>query len=181
MMMQAASRSGNCKESRPNAPVRYGLAVLALLGILAAGGALVWSARAEAPVPNAPADSTGAAPDTTALPHRVVAYYFHTSYRCASCRKIEAYATEAVVAGFPGELKDGRLVWRIVNVEEKGNEHFVNDYQLFTKSVILIDERDGQQKSWKNLAKVWELLGDKERFLRYVRAEARAYLTAEQR
>jgi hypothetical protein len=179
MIPQAASRSGSRKGNRPNGPFPQKFAILTLLLFLAAtGAALAWSAPAEVPAPKAPADSTAAAPDTTALPHRVIAYYFHTSYRCVSCRKIEAYATEAIAAGFPNELKDGRLVWRVVNIEEKGNEHFVNDYKIFTKSVILVDEWNGQQRSWKNLPKIWELLGDKDRFLRYVRSETSVYLTA---
>ncbi len=33
-------------------------------------------------------------------PHRVIAYYFHTTYRCASCRAIEAYSREAIESAF---------------------------------------------------------------------------------
>ena len=68
---------------------------------------------------------------------------------------------------------------RVVNVEEKGNEHFVKDYQLFTKSVVLIDERNARPVAWKNLPKVWELLNDKDRFVSYIQRETRAYLAPE--
>ena len=152
-----------------------------LLGILICAG-LPLLVRAQAPPPEAPAGSvaapdTTAAADTTAAPHRVLAYYFHTTKRCVSCRKIEAFTTEAIQAGFAPELKDGRLVLQVVNVEEKGNEHFVKDYQLFTKSVVLVDQRSGRQAAWKNLPKVWELLNDKEKFVRYIQEETRGYLT----
>lgn len=176
MMPRTATRTGRRREGRRPADFHLLLAVMAFLGILGMGGALPSIALAE-PVPVAPADSSEAAPDSTALAHRVIATYFHTSYRCASCMKIEAYTTEAITAGFTNELKEGRLVWRVVNVEEKGNEHFVEEYKLFTKSVILVDEVDGKQRAWKNLPKIWELLGDKERFLRYIRSETSAYLT----
>jgi hypothetical protein len=109
-------------------------------------------------------------------PRRVIAYYFHTTYRCASCRAIEAYSREAIESAFAAELKDGRLMWRPVNVEVKGNEHFVKDYQLYTKSLILVNEVRGKPTQWKNLEKVWQLLQDKDKFLRYVQDEARAYL-----
>jgi len=110
------------------------------------------------------------------LPHRVIAYYFHTTYRCASCRTIEAYSHEAIDSAFAGPIKAGRLVWKVVNVEVKGNEHFTKDYQLYTKSLVLVNEERGKPTQWKNLAKVWELLNDKPKFFKYVQAEVDGYL-----
>ena len=110
-------------------------------------------------------------------PHRVIAYYFHTTYRCASCRAIEAYSREAIETAFADQIKDGRLVWKVVNVEVKGNEHFVKDYSLYTKSLVLVNETRGKPAQWKNLEKVWQLLQDKPKFLRYVQDETQAYLT----
>ncbi len=109
---------------------------------------------------------------------KVVAYYFHTTFRCSSCKKIEAYSREAIESGFSKELKEGTLQWRVINVEESGNRHFVDDYRLFTKSLVLVRLNEGKQKDWKNLMKVWELLGNKEAFLRYVQNELRSYLEA---
>jgi hypothetical protein len=123
------------------------------------------------------AASAPALADSAAVRHRVIAYYFHTSYRCANCRKIEAYSHEAIEAAFPQELKDGHLAWQLVNVQEKDNEHFIKDYQLYTKSLVLVDEVNGKQVRWKNLAKVWEFLQDRDAFLRYVQDEVRSYLT----
>lgn len=154
------------------------LASLITIALVITGGALFWSAQAD--TPSVSVDSLQSLPDTTALPHHVTAYYFHTTYRCTSCRKIEAYSLEAIEKGFPQELKDGRLVWRVVNVEEQGNEHFVKDYQLYTKSLVLVEENDSTQVRWENLAKVWELLGDKDGFVRYVQDNTRAYLTTGQ-
>lgn len=109
---------------------------------------------------------------------KVIAFYFHTTFRCASCRKIEAYSQEAIENGFSKELKDGTLQWRVINVEESGNRHYIDDYRLFSKSLILVRLNDGKQKEWKNLLKVWELLGDKPAFVRYVQDEVRGYLEA---
>jgi hypothetical protein len=109
-------------------------------------------------------------------PHRVIAYYFHTTYRCASCRAIEAYSREAIEGAFANEIKDGRILWKVVNVEVRGNEHFVKDYGLYTKSLVLVNEVRGKPAEWKNLEKVWQLLQDKPKFLRYVQDETRTYL-----
>jgi hypothetical protein len=147
--------------------------------MLITGAVLLAAAQAEPPAakPAKPAVSAAARADTTAPPHRVVAYYLHTTNRCVTCRKIETYSREAIETAFPQELKDGRLVWRVVNFEEKGNEHFVKDFQLYTKSLVLVDEVKGKQARWKNLTKVWELLPNKDGFFHYVQSEARSYLT----
>jgi len=108
--------------------------------------------------------------------HKVVVYYFHGTFRCPSCRRIEAFSKEAVQGGFSQALKDGRLKWQVVNVEEPGNTHFIQDYQLYTKSLVVVDMQDGKQTKWKNLRRVWELLGDKNAFVRYVQGEIQAYL-----
>jgi hypothetical protein len=158
-------------------PSRPYLAALAL----ALAGSLILLASAQAKPPGAkPAKSAARAVariDTTTQARRVIAFYFHTNLRCVNCRRIEAYSREAIEAAFPRELKDGRLAWKVVNVEEKGNEHFIKDYQLYTKSLVLVDEAKGKQIRWKNCPKVWEFLANKEGFLRYVQDEVRGYLT----
>jgi len=111
-----------------------------------------------------------------AVSRQIVATYFRANARCPSCVKIEAYTTEAVEQGFADALTQGRLVWRVVNVDEPGNKHYVRDYELYTKSVVLAEFRDGKQVRWKNLKKVWELLHSKDAFVKYVDGEVRAFL-----
>jgi len=106
----------------------------------------------------------------------VVAYYFHGNKRCSTCRKLEAYTQEAIVGGFGSELEAGELEWRVVNVDEQANAHFVTDFELVTKSVVLVEYRDGEVVRWKNLKLVWQLVGDEDGFVRYVRDETRDFL-----
>ena len=117
-----------------------------------------------------------ASDESTGPSHKVIAYYFHGTFRCPTCLKIEAYTREAVESGFAAALKDGRLVWQVLNVEDPGNEHFADDYQLFTKSVVIADFHDGKQVRWKNLKNVWQLTRNKEGFLEYIRDEVSSYL-----
>jgi hypothetical protein len=107
---------------------------------------------------------------------KVVAYYFHGTTRCATCRKIEAYSHEAVRAGFGEALKAGKLEWRTMNVEEPANRHFIKDYQLYTRSVVLASFQGDKQLRWKNLDQVWVLVGDKGQFTRYVQNEVKTFL-----
>lgn len=114
--------------------------------------------------------------DTTQSPAEVIAYYFHTTYRCGACKRIEAYSKEAIETGFAEELRNGTLKFESVNVQEGKNEHFVKDYQLYTKSLVICDLKDGKQVQWKNLNKVWQLIRNKDEFINYVQNEISAYL-----
>ncbi len=100
----------------------------------------------------------------------VVAYYFHGTFRCPTCHKLEQYSKEAIETNFKDALASGKLEFKVVNVEDKGNEHYAKDYQLYTKSLILSLVKDGKEIKWKNLDKIWEYVGNKERFIDYVKS-----------
>lgn len=133
-----------------------------------------------------PVNPAHAAPSSSAEPPTVsealrekadmVVYYFHGNMRCSSCRKIEAYTLEAIRTGFADDLKNGSLDLRVVNVEEPGNDHYVQDFQLYTRSVIVEKRVGGKRQEWKNLDKVWKLTRDKAAFIAYVQQETRAML-----
>lgn len=99
---------------------------------------------------------------------KVIAYYFHGTARCSSCMLIERYTKEALAANFPEALAAGKLEFQAVNVEKAGNEHYNDEYQLYTRSLVLSLVQDGQEIKWENLTKVWEYLRDKQQFFDYV-------------
>jgi len=107
---------------------------------------------------------------------KVVAYYFHGSFRCVTCTNMEKYSREAIEANFKDALASGKLEFKAVNVEDRGNEHFVNDYKLYTKSLILSLVKDGKEVKSKNLDKIWELARNKQKFIEYVTAEVNALM-----
>lgn len=136
------------------------------------------AAGSAAPVPvrTAPAAMNDSQTVNAANPRKVIAYYFYTTVRCPACRNIQAFTQEALKQGFPEALRDGALEWRLINVQLPHNRHFIQQYQLFTKSVVITRVLDGKQVEWKNLERVWELTGQKNNFLKYIQAEVRAYL-----
>jgi hypothetical protein len=117
-------------------------------------------------------------PRTTAASQasRVIAYYFHGNFRCTTCRTIEKYSGEAIEKYFSKELSTGKLVFKPVNVEEGENRHYIQDYQLFSKSLIIVLYKDDKQVKWKNLKEVWTYAGDKEKFYQYVKDEVEGFL-----
>jgi len=89
---------------------------------------------------------------------------------------MEKYSREAIESNFKEDLASGRLEFKAVNVEDRGNEHFVNDYKLYTKSLILSLVKDGKEVKSKNLDKIWELARNKQKFIEYVTAEVNALM-----
>ena len=107
---------------------------------------------------------------------KVVAYYFHGDFRCPTCYRLEQYSKEAIDANFKDVLSSGKLEFKAVNVDEKANRHFVNDYQLYTKSLVLSLVKNGKEIKSKNLTKIWEYVGNKQKFFEYVTSEVRDFL-----
>ena len=122
------------------------------------------------------AESAVIADQTTDTGHKLIAYYFHRTQRCRTCLAMEAYAEEALREAFPEAMEAGELEWHAVNTEELANEHFVQDYEITSSSLVMIYFENGEQKEWKNLDEVWDLVGDKQEFQAYVETEALAYL-----
>lgn len=108
---------------------------------------------------------------------KLIAYYLHGKVRCVTCNDIEQSAKEAVESGFGPEIQSGRVLWRVVNYEEPGNEHFATDYKLAAPCVVLASMRDGRQGAWKSLPEVWELIGDKPAFREFVQKNVREQLS----
>jgi hypothetical protein len=108
--------------------------------------------------------------------NKVTAYYFHGSFRCQTCHKLEQYSKEAIETNFKDQLASGKLEFKVVNIEDKGNEHFVNDYQLYTKALVISLTSDGKEMKSKNLTKIWDYVGNKQKFFDYVTSEINDFL-----
>ena len=107
---------------------------------------------------------------------QVLVTYFYTNYRCPTCKKLETYSREAIERGFPLELEAKKIVFRTLNMEEPENRHYTQDYKLYTKSLIISLTRNGKEVKWKNLADIWKLVLNQEKFTEYVQRETQAYL-----
>jgi len=107
---------------------------------------------------------------------QVIVYYFHGDVRCPTCHKLENYAKESVDTYFGDKVAAGELVWQPVNVDKPENGHYVKDYELVTKSIILSEVVDGVESNWKNLDKIWNLVGDKDVYVEYIREGVSAFI-----
>jgi hypothetical protein len=128
-------------------------------------------------VPAYGADAAGPPGTSARAPsHYFTATYFHNTFRCPTCRRIEALSAEAIHQNFSTELKNKTLIWRVINLDEPQNKHYIADYQLYTKSLVIAEVKDGKEIRWKNLDKVWNLVRDQKAFEGYVASEIRTWM-----
>jgi len=148
------------------------LRIVLALFLLTSVGFLVAKGQKDA----SPASSQAA--DTTA-DQAVTAYYFHGNTRCQTCRAIESYTKQALEEEFPQELADGRLQIEIINLDQAENEHFVDDFQLTSRAVVLARTDAAGEQVWKGLPQVWDWVHEGESaFAKSLDAETKTFLEA---
>jgi hypothetical protein len=106
----------------------------------------------------------------------LVATYFHNTFRCPTCHRIEELSSHVVKTSFADRLKTGSMVWRVINVDEPENKHYIQDYQLYSKHLIISEMKDGKEVRWKDLKGVWTYVRDDEKFENYVKTEINDWL-----
>ena len=115
----------------------------------------------------------GSAPgsDAAVVSDRLIVYCFHVTMRCPTCLTLEACVCEALQSNFADQLRDGRIEFRTIDVEQPDNEHFRSDYQLVGPAVVLVRLQGGKPPRWENLLDVLPLLAHKTRCVEYIRQQ----------
>ena len=80
-------------------------------------------------------------------------YYFHGNVRCTTCNKFEKLLKEVVETQFGDSMKNGILKLKIINIDEVSNTHYVQDYGLTAKSIVLEDNH-----SHRKLDDIWAMI-----------------------
>ncbi|MDG5815903.1 nitrophenyl compound nitroreductase subunit ArsF family protein [Chitinispirillales bacterium ANBcel5] len=119
---------------------------------------------------------TGSAETGSGNNSQVVVYYFHTTRRCGPCTHIENWTKEVVREDFADQVADGSVTFKAVNVQQTENRHLVEHYGLFSQSVVVSAMDGEQEKEWKNLDQIWQLLRAPEQFKNYIRSGINEYL-----
>ena len=144
--------------------------------------ALAWSFAKDTQKSNSCCVGTFAVPATANAPSAkqeaqpLTVYYFHGTRRCMTCNKIEQLTRAAISASYKDEIESGKMIFKAVNVEQPENEHFIADFDLATRSVVV---QSGAK--YERLDKVWQLVhGDEAAFSGYI-ADAIRRISGEQR
>lgn len=93
-------------------------------------------------------------------------YYFYSNMRCTTCRNFERMTTD-IAPSLPVQFKT-------INTDDKGNEHYMSDYGLYTKSVVIVDDKG----NYKNLEKIWDYSRNEDKFKAYITDEVNTFIKA---
>jgi hypothetical protein len=155
--------------------MRRRILTFALIALAGAGGwAAIQQARHSADLPAVRQQVVTTRPGVA--PEVIQVTYFSSDVRCATCVRIERLTRETVAKNFAAELASGLIVLQTINLDGPGNEHFVQDYQLVSKTVIVSDRAKGQEVQWENLQEVWSKQKDEQAFETYIVDAVRRHL-----
>jgi len=120
---------------------------------------------AENPAPITPAEQASCVVDVV---------YFHNTYRCVTCVKIESDAKAIVEDVFADELAAGTLRWSAVNMEQE--RAYISLYNLAMPSLVLIRKVGDEVVGWTTLSETWSLIKSTTRFSAYIIDGMEAFL-----
>lgn len=111
-----------------------------------------------------------------ASPPELIVYYMDMGKDCTTCLYLETYTRETLEQHFADALASGRIDWRRRDLDDPANAHYIRDFRLYTKSVVLVRQVNGEPVRHESLSRIWELVYDKEAFQAYIRREVTRFL-----
>lgn len=102
--------------------------------------------------------------EATLADSRFTAVYFHAPHRCPTCRKIESFSHAALKS----EIDSGKVAWQIADYTTNANASLVDQFKVFTSTVVLVEVQDGKVVRWKNLEEVWNHTTDQADFTAFI-------------
>ena len=71
--------------------------------------------------------------------------YFHGKQRCITCNAIEKLTKEVVEKDFAQQVKDGKLVFKVIDISTKEGEKIADKYEVTWSSLFLNKWKDGRE------------------------------------
>ena len=76
---------------------------------------------------------------------RVEVIYFHGKQRCATCMAIEKNTREVINSLFANELKNGKIVFKIVDISTPEGEKIADRYEVTWSSLFVNKWKNGKE------------------------------------
>ncbi|MGB7843758.1 MAG: nitrophenyl compound nitroreductase subunit ArsF family protein [Salinimicrobium sp.] len=70
---------------------------------------------------------------------------FHSTHRCMTCKAIEANTKYTLNTYFSKELKENKITFKVINVDEKKNEKIAKKFEASGTSLFLNVIKNGKQ------------------------------------
>jgi len=73
--------------------------------------------------------------------------YFHGKQRCMTCRSIEQNTKELLESMFQRQMKEGKVVFRVIDISKKENARIAEKYEVTWSSLFLVQHKKGKEKA----------------------------------
>lgn len=73
--------------------------------------------------------------------------YFHGKQRCMTCRSIEQNTKELLESKFQRQMKEGKVVFRVIDISKKENARIAEKYEVTWSSLFLVQHKNGKEKA----------------------------------
>jgi cytochrome c biogenesis protein CcdA len=85
---------------------------------------------------------------------KVEVLYFHPRFRCVSCNNVEKFAREVTSDEFAKEMKNGKLVFKSLEIDDPKNKELVRELGV-TGSSLYVVASGGGKREHSEIKNVW--------------------------
>lgn len=71
--------------------------------------------------------------------------YFHGKQRCITCNAIEKLTKEVIDKDFAQQLKDGKIVFKVIDISTKEGEKIADKYEVTWSSLYINKWKNGKE------------------------------------
>ena len=156
------------------------LFIKALMAVLILAGCILCSCSS--PAQPATPSPTPTNTQVTPMPqastngtNMVEVVYFHRAQRCSGCIYAGDTTKYTVETYFAEELAEGKLVFKMLNLQDPANAAMVEKYGAYTSSLFINDIKGGIDHI-EEVIDIWFLLHNDEQFVNLVKGELEKHL-----
>ena len=96
---------------------------------------------------NVKSETSSASQEEITVKDHVEVLYFHGKQRCATCMAIESNTKAAVETSFAEQIKNGDVVFRIIDITKEENEKIAEKYEVTWSSLFVVKYKNGKETS----------------------------------
>ena len=108
--------------------------------------------------------------------NQVVVYYFHRKFRCQSCEVLESTLKDTLQITYADHFGAGRLAMCVINVDAPENRHYLDKFDIFSNSVIIVEKKNGEILRSRAVESIWDVSQDRDAISHLLQAEVKGFL-----
>ena len=103
-------------------------------------------------------------------------YYFNRKFRCQSCEVLESTLQNTLQITYADHFGAGRLAMCVINVDDPENRHYLEQFEIFSNSIVIVEKKSGNILRYKNIEAIWDVSEDREAITRVLKSEVDEFL-----